>query len=93
MTEGTRYTFYPRTYLSKEKKTHTVLGAQEDSGKFFRCWNCGFICNVTRDRLSTSAYACDSIIATAFTDEDGGTLYYPKVIEGCPHCGCKNYKG
>ena len=29
----------------------SVYGDGEDAGKWFRCWNCGFICNVDRDGL------------------------------------------
>jgi len=32
-------------------KGHSVRGNGEDAGKWFKCWNCGFICNVDRDAL------------------------------------------
>jgi hypothetical protein len=28
-----------------------VLGKGDDHRKYYRCWNCGFVCNVTRDKL------------------------------------------
>jgi hypothetical protein len=35
----------------KRKRTISVRGSEEDNGVYFRCWNCGFICDSTRDRL------------------------------------------
>lgn len=93
MADASRYAFYPRTHLSKQRRTHSVWGAQEDTGKYFSCWNCGFICNVERDQLDYGDHARAGIVPTTFTDADGSTLYYPKVTGGCPLCGCKNYKG
>lgn len=30
---------------------HIDYGDGKDAGKYYRCWNCGFICNVDRDEL------------------------------------------
>jgi hypothetical protein len=43
----------------KESRTIPLLGNQdrgngEDFGKYYRCWNCGFTCDVTRDSLGGS---------------------------------------
>jgi len=45
--------------LRKESRTIPVHGSYErgggeDSDKWFRCWNCGFLCNVERDALGDS---------------------------------------
>lgn len=93
MADASRHVSYPRMQLSKQRKTLAIFGIQEDVGKFFRCWHCGFICNVTRDQLDYGDHARAGIVPTAFTDTDGGTLYYPDVTGGCPMCGSKNYKG
>lgn len=42
--------------LRKQSRTiplpgNAVRGNGEDAGKYFRCWHCGFICNVERDDL------------------------------------------
>ena len=37
--------------LRKESRTIPVKGSGDDSGKYFRCWNCGFVCDVRRDEL------------------------------------------
>lgn len=44
-----RYTAYSTTRLPKRKRTIALPGSFEDSGKWVRCWNCGFIVNVDRD--------------------------------------------
>lgn len=31
-----------------------VMGDGQDDGKYFRCWNCGFVCDVERDALGGS---------------------------------------
>lgn len=35
----------------KEKRTIQLYGEGDDEGKYFRCWNCGQICNKDRDTL------------------------------------------
>ncbi len=37
--------------LPRQKQTLPLWGANEDTGKYFRCWNCGFICNRERDQV------------------------------------------
>lgn len=32
-------------------KGHIDRGEGEDHGKYFKCWHCGFICDVDRDEL------------------------------------------
>ena len=50
-----RYIHYDRRTLPKRKRRIPVWGAEthtiDQSGKLFRCWNCGFICNTDRDEL------------------------------------------
>lgn len=38
--------------LPKFRRTIPVKGIEEDQDKYFRCWNCGFICKVGRDALN-----------------------------------------
>jgi len=35
-------------------KGNKVRANGEDAGKYYRCWNCGFICDVTRDSIGGS---------------------------------------
>lgn len=37
--------------LPRFRKTIPVKGTAEDQGKYFRCWNCGFVCKDGRDAL------------------------------------------
>jgi len=45
--------------IRKESRTIPVYGSferggGEDANKWFRCWNCGFLCNVERDAQGDS---------------------------------------
>ena len=41
-----------RTILRHDARKRPLKPARwEDLGKYFRCWNCGFICDVDRDSL------------------------------------------
>lgn len=45
-----------RGRIRKESRTIPLYGDRErgnglDDGRYYRCWNCGFICNVDRDAL------------------------------------------
>ena len=40
-----------RERLPKRKKTIPLKGSLEDSGRYFKCWNCGFICDANRDKI------------------------------------------
>ena len=48
------YTRAHKRKLAKRSRTLPVYGEGADEGKYFRCWNCGFICNVDRDELGDS---------------------------------------
>jgi hypothetical protein len=78
---------YSQTRLPRQKRTIEVPGSLEDSGKYFRCWNCGFINNVERNQLGEVSGS----IPITYTDTDGNTKYKPDVVAGCAFCGCTNY--
>ena len=45
-----------RSRIRKESRSIPLRGNAErgnglDDGRYFRCWNCGFVCNVDRDAL------------------------------------------
>ncbi len=47
---------YKTPRLPKQSKTLPIYGNSEmgnglDAGRYFRCWNCGFVCRVDRDAL------------------------------------------
>ena len=48
------YTRPHKRKLAKRSRTLPVYGEGADKGKYFRCWNCGWICNVDRDELGDS---------------------------------------
>ena len=50
----TVYTRAHKRKLIKRSRTLPVYGEGADKDKYFRCWNCGWICNVDRDELGDS---------------------------------------
>jgi hypothetical protein len=47
---------YRKRRIRKESRTRPVPGHRdygngEDDGRYFKCWNCGFYCDVQRDAL------------------------------------------
>ena len=46
----TRYIRPIHTPLPHRKRAIRIWGADTMSGKRFRCWNCGFVCNTDREK-------------------------------------------
>ena len=49
MGNQSRYVKVKTTPLPKKKRVRKLFGSQEDTGKFFKCWNCGFINSTERN--------------------------------------------
>ena len=49
------YSRAQKTKLKKESRTLPIFGRGDDAGKYFHCWNCGFVCDKDRDELGDSA--------------------------------------
>ncbi len=91
--DWSRHSSYSETKLPKQKRSISMRGERDDTGKWWRCWNCGFPCNVDRDALDTSEHAGTGIVYATYVDNDGVTKYKVSTTSGgCPFCGCKNYK-
>jgi hypothetical protein len=56
MGDTLRHSSYSRSRIPRQKRTIPIYGEKEDANKWFRCWNCGYICNSERDQLDTSEY-------------------------------------
>jgi len=69
MTES-RYIKYDRRGALSHKRSIPVPGADEQAGKFFRCWNCGYTCNTDRDKLGDGVgyHATDQILGDVFAN-------------------------
>lgn len=92
MSDSSRYAHYIQRRLRRDKRTLSLYGEKDDGGKYYRCWNCGFICNIERDQLAQGNYDHGGVVTAAFTDTDLTTSYKPVVTGGCAFCGCRNYK-
>lgn len=44
-----------------------IKGNGLDAGKYYRCWNCGFVCNVDRDALG-DAQSRSGVVVTDFVE-------------------------
>ena len=40
--------------LPKRSRTLPIKGTGDDEGRYFHCWNCGFVCDSQRDELGGS---------------------------------------
>lgn len=49
-----RYFKIRKNRIPKRKRTIAKPGAESDTGKYFKCWNCGFTCNTDRDVFGDS---------------------------------------
>ncbi|MCK4328788.1 hypothetical protein KAX02_02990 [candidate division WOR-3 bacterium] len=67
------YTRPHKRKLAKRSRTLPVFGKGDDEGKYFRCWNCGFICNKDRDELGDA----ESNAGDDHTDYHGNVSEYP----------------
>ena len=54
MSDYNRYSNYSKNKLPRQKMSVLIKGIDEDRGKYYRCWNCGFICNKDRNSLGGS---------------------------------------
>ncbi len=74
--ERGRYTKYSQMRLPRRKRRIPVPGSFEDTNKYIRCWNCGFIVNVDRDlgdSERTGNYETDVIIPAQPPEGSGST--------------------
>ena len=49
--KDTRFIHYDRRRLPRRKHTIPRDWTETQDGKFFRCWNCGFTCNIDVNKL------------------------------------------
>lgn len=84
-----RYGDYQNSRLPKDKRTIRLRGSLDDDGRYFRCWNCGFICDSQRDVLVQNF---GGVGTSTYVDTDGVTKYKAEVYAGCPLCGSGNYR-
>lgn len=54
MSDSSRHSAYSVKRLPRQKRSLRVYGEREDAGKWYRCWNCGFINNIERNTLLDS---------------------------------------
>ena len=47
------FSVFVRDKLPKRKKTIPLKGSLDDSGRYFKCWNCGFIADADRDKVGS----------------------------------------
>lgn len=84
-----------RTKIRKDSRTlpiygHPDFGEGQDVGKYYRCWNCGFICDVDRDELG-GPDSRSGVTATAYTqvDQYGNTAYHCEGFYASDSAACE----
>jgi len=50
----TSYRIAHRNLPTKRSRRLPVYGKGDDAGRYYRCWNCGFVCDSKRDSLGGS---------------------------------------
>ena len=80
----------PRAVRPIPMKGNAIRGGGEDSGRYFRCGNCGFICSADRDELGAPEDKA-SITATAYTqvDQYGDEVYHCQGAAGKTQTICE----
>ena len=84
---------FKKTHLPKQRRTIPLPASDRnsgreviDAGKYYRCWNCGWICNVDRDALSeqgngSNPVAVPEMAYGAGADPDGGVGSVTIVVD------------
>lgn len=66
----------PRRSKTIALKGSAIYGDGEDDGKWFKCWNCGFVCNIDRDGLGDAESVSNisyAIADTKYSTDDMAT--------------------
>lgn len=58
-----------------------IRGDGQDYGKWYRCWNCGFICNINRDALGDSQ-SRDGVVHTVYAQQPDPGVTKPQATLG-----------
>jgi hypothetical protein len=78
-----RYTHYDKRSLPRQKRRIKLPGAKNYGGveadqtdKFYKCWNCGFVCKVGRDQLGDGVGYCvtDTVETSDYNPQEQGLL-------------------
>jgi len=69
---------------------HRDYGDGEDHGKWYRCWNCGFLCNIDREALGGPEDS-PGVITQTFTtlDQYGNTTGHCEGTHGADQTACE----
>ena len=61
MGDTSRYRPYHTKRLTGKRRVIRVWGVDEDTGKYQRCWNCGFIVDMTRYQGADQSQIIDGV--------------------------------
>ena len=74
---------FRKSRYRKQARTIPIRASDGDSGReeidkgnLFRCWNCGFICDIRRDELAKDGRLGATISEATATSHGDTTLYY-----------------
>ena len=86
---GPQYIKYDRRRLHRDKRTITVEGSDSHDGKYFKCWNCKFVCDKDRDKTGDGVGYEVVDVVDPYTGISNKTQ---QVTSGCPFCGSLNWR-
>jgi len=82
--------------LRKESRTYPIYGSDErgdglDSQRYWRCWNCGFVCDVERDFLGgdEERSQVEPIAYNQTTDDLSTAAYHCEGAAGATQVICE----
>jgi len=78
-----KYVHIHRHKLPHHRRSQRVHGAEEENGKYIKCWNCGFIVDTTRDLGSSDSSGVSVVEADSDSYPYEGSmcsLDYPSMI-------------
>ncbi len=80
----------PRDSKTIPLRGNDIRGDGRDHGKYYRCWNCGFVCDVERDELG-GPDSRHGVTATEYTqvDQYGNTSYHCVGAHGDTQTVCE----
>ena len=73
MTYWSRHAKYSTSRLPRKRRTIQLRGTGEDTGKYYRCWNCGATGDTDRERTDYSSHGRGGVSVGEFAIASTGT--------------------
>jgi len=93
--KSSRYSQAKRSHHCERKKSSKqLIGSWEDTGKWIKCFNCGFHVDMTKvstgDGNGLSYELFETVITAPYSVSEPLNIYKSTSVSGCPFCGTRN---